>query len=199
MEDIEMIPGACLVVEPVPVRRLFGMAALFGREGNVTFGGGIATVAALQRELVNSKRWLDEEQSSMCVALARFTPGTVLLAFCTGAGWLLGRWKGALTALLAGSIPSALLVALMTGCFDLWSSQKLVQVAVSAVLASSVGILLSAFWTTIRPYMKAGRRGQSLAMVAGSIVLAMVGHLNPILILLLAATAGYFLKEEQQA
>jgi chromate transporter len=33
------------------------------------------------------------------------TPGTNLLAFCTGIGWLLRGLSGALIALLAASVP----------------------------------------------------------------------------------------------
>ncbi len=194
---MEVIPT---MANPAPNQppSLGAMAKLFAREGNMTFGGGVPTVAALQRELVTNKGWLDMEQYSMCYALSRITPGTNLLAFCTAAGWVVRRWKGAIVAVLAGSIPSSLLVGLLTGGFDLWSKQRLVQIAIDAVLAASVGILLASFWLLVRPFLKRGRRVESIAVVAGSIFLSLVVGMTPLAVLGLAAVAGFFLKGESK-
>ena len=86
------------------IRRL---ALLFLRVGNLTFGGGDPTMAALHRELVVSHRWLTPERYGLIYSLARATPGTNLLAFCAGVGWQLARLRGALAAVLSASIPCA--------------------------------------------------------------------------------------------
>ena len=58
---------------------------IFLRVGNLTFGGGDPTMAALQSALVHARRWLDEEEYGLIYGLARITPGTNLLAFSAGA------------------------------------------------------------------------------------------------------------------
>jgi len=171
------------------------LGRLFLREGNMTFGGGVPTVAALQRELVTNRGWMDQAQYSLCYVLSRVTPGTNLLAFCTAAGWLLRGWRGAVVALLAGSIPSSLQVALLTGGFDAWSSRPLVQTGIDAVLASSVGILLASFWLLVKPHLKRGHRLESGAVVAGSILLSMYAGMTPVAVLALAGVAGLFMKD----
>jgi hypothetical protein len=50
------------------------------------------------------------------------TPGANLLAFCTGFGWIIRGPAGALVALLASSIPCALLVAGLTAVFSYWQN-----------------------------------------------------------------------------
>jgi chromate transporter len=55
---------------------------------------------------------------TLCFAPARLTPGTNLLAFCIGVGWILRRLPGAVVALLAGSIPCTLMVVVATALFD---------------------------------------------------------------------------------
>src|SRR3974377_863158 len=93
---------------------LWQIASIFARYANLTLGGGSATIAVLHCEILEKRSWLTEGYFALCFALCRLTPGTNLLAFCTGVGWLQGRFWGAVTALLAASIPCALTVAVMT-------------------------------------------------------------------------------------
>ena len=65
------------------VRELSGV---FFRIGNFTFGGGSATTAALQREIVDRRHWYDTLQFGLCYALARVTPGTNLFALLDRVG-----------------------------------------------------------------------------------------------------------------
>ncbi len=178
---------------PTTPPTLLGLAMIFVREGNMTFGGGLPTVAALQRELVTNKGWLTQDQYTMCHVLSRITPGTNLWAFCVAAGWILRRWSGVVVAMLAGSIPSSLLVALLTGGFDAWSSKPWLQIAIDAVLASSVGILLAGFWLLVQPHWKPGRKIQSLLIVSGSIFLSIVVGMTPLAVLALAAGVGFLM------
>ena len=53
---------------------------IFLRVGNLTFGGGDPTMAALQSELVGSRRWLSAEQYALIYALARITPASPLFS-----------------------------------------------------------------------------------------------------------------------
>lgn len=167
------------------------LGGVYLRIGNFTFGGGGTTIAVLQREMVTVRGWLDTTQFGLCFVLARVTPGTNLLAFCTGTGWLLRRWRGAIVGLLAASIPSCALVALVTKGFDVWSTQRLVQIAIDGALAASVGMLLASFWSVVSPYMKRERWVESVAIIAVSIGLSSYFGLSPVLILVLAAIAGF--------
>ena len=115
---------------------LADLCRVFLRIGNFTFGGGSATVAALQREMVGRRGWLDRTQFAFCYALSRITPGTNLLAFCTGTGWLMRGWRGALVAVLVASIPSCLIVWLVTAGFDAWSAKPLVMIGIDGALAA---------------------------------------------------------------
>jgi chromate transporter len=183
--------GVKAVARSPSLRELF---RVYLRIGNFTFGGGGATVAALQRELVTVREWINTAQFGLCYALARVTPGTNLLAFCTATGWLLRRWRGALVAVLAASVPSCAVVALLTRGFDAWTSHRWVQIAIDGALASSVGILLASFWLTVRPYITRGRWIESIVIVSGSISLSLFINLSPLMVLLLAGVVGFLWK-----
>ncbi|MCX6592603.1 MAG: chromate transporter [Acidobacteria bacterium] len=171
------------------------LAGLFLRIGNLTFGGGGPTIAAFQRELVTRRRWLTPEQFALSYALSRITPGTNLFAFCTCAGALLRGLPGALAALLAASVPSCLLVAVLTAGFDTASRFGAVNVAIDGAVAASVGILLASCWAIVAPYVTRAN-GLRTALIAGaSFGLSMLAA--PILVLALAAAVGWFWEERE--
>jgi len=174
------------------------LSAVFFRIGNFTFGGGSATTAALQREIVERRRWYDTLQFGLCYALARVTPGTNLFAFSTASGWLLLGWRGALAALLVASVPCCVLVALVTVGFDSWSRNRFFQAAIAGALAASVGALLASFWLLVRPYLDRHHLFQTLVIVAASIALSLFAGWPPLAVLLLAGVAGFFWKEPAQ-
>src|ERR1700676_3996629 len=94
------------------------IADVFTRYANFTLGGGSSTIAVLHREILDKRRWVSPENFALCFALARLTPGTNLLAFCTGIGWLLRGMSGAVIALLTASIPCTLIVLIATALFS---------------------------------------------------------------------------------
>jgi chromate transporter len=91
---------------------------VFARYANLTLGGGNATTAVIHGEIVSKRRWVSEEQFALSFSLGRLTPGTNLLAFCTGIGWMLRSWSGAVVALLAASVPCTLIVVAITVLFS---------------------------------------------------------------------------------
>jgi chromate transporter len=171
------------------------LSGVFFRIGNFTFGGGSATTAALQREMVERRRWYDTLEFGLCYALARVTPGTNLFAFSIASGWLLRGWQGAVATLLVASVPSCLLVCLVTIGFDSWSRNRFFQAAIAGALAASVGALLASFWLLVRPYLDRPRLVQTLVILLGSIALSFLAGWSPIFVLLLAGVAGFFWKE----
>ena len=80
------------------------IGSVFARYANLTLGGGSATTAVIHGKIVTRRRWVSEEQFALSFAMGRLTPGTNLLAFCVGIGWMLRRWVGAIVVLLAASI-----------------------------------------------------------------------------------------------
>jgi chromate transporter len=170
--------------------KLADLAMVFARFGNFTFGGGDATAAVLRNEIVATRGWLITIQVDLSFALSRLTPGTNLLAFCAGVGWLLYGWIGALVALVAGSAPSSLLVVVVTALYENWNRNPFMQVALRGALAAAVGVMLVTGVTLIRPYSRETSWFQLALFTGGSFVLAYFLDVPPFRVLLVAAVAG---------
>ena len=172
---------------------LFQIADVFTRYANFPLGGGSATVAVMHRELLDRRRWVSPENFALCFALARLAPGTNLLAFCTGMGWVLRRMPGALIALFAGSIPSTLIVVVATALFSNWQDSSWAQAAIHGATAAAVGITVKSCWTIARPYFKGGGRLRVILVTTTAFALYVWLGIPPIEVLLLAAVVGALL------
>jgi chromate transporter len=164
------------------------------RAANFTVGGGGPAIAMLLREMVYKRRWMSEEGYAMCYALARVTPGTNMIAFYTATGWLLKRWRGAIAAMIAGSLPCCVFAALVTAGFERVNGNRWVQGAMDSALAASVGLLLATFWLLVKPFLKRRDWKSGSAIVTASIVLSIYVGLSPVTVLILAALAGALFK-----
>jgi chromate transporter len=169
------------------------LAWVFTRYGNFTLGGGSATAVTLHRELVERRHWLTDEQFTLCFALGRLTPGTNLLAFSTGFGWVLRGPVGAMTALLASSIPCAIMVTAVTALFTLWRDDQFAQAAIHGAVAAAVGITAKTCWTIAKPYFKGAGRLRVVLVGGIAFLLSVVAKVPPIEVLILAAVVGVFL------
>jgi chromate transporter len=164
---------------------------LVGRDVNRTFGGGLASMELMRRRFI-AAGWLDGPGHAVAVAVSRLTPGTNILAYCVILGWRLYGWKGSGATLVAASLPSALLVYLLTATLVKVDRYAAVQAFLAvAILAAAVLVLASA-WHLIRPYATGAGRARTvfITVVAGGMVAAGV---PPVRTLLIAAAVGFLM------
>ncbi|WP_316190984.1 chromate transporter [Bradyrhizobium sp. SZCCHNS2096] len=171
---------------------LLQIASFFGRYANLTLGGGSATSAVMHSEIVEKRHWINDDQFGLSFALGRLTPGTNLLACCTAIGWILRGSSGAIVALLASSIPCAIMVVILTALFARWQENSFAQAAIQGAVAAAVGITVKTCWTIAHPYFKPGSRVRVLAIAAAAFLLH-VGGLSAISVLLIAVVVGFIL------
>lgn len=175
------------------------LAGIFSRVSGITFGGGNPATAALQQELGTRRGWLSDADFVLCYVLARLTPGTNLLAFCTAVGWTLRGWAGALVALLAASIPCSIVVVLFSYLYESLSRNPLVSAAIRGALAAAVGMLLATSWQLVRPQLTVRRWLRTAVLLVGSLVLFVRFQVSPIPVLGIGALAGLLWREADRS
>ncbi len=174
----------------MPPASLKQLSWIFLRVGNLTFGGGDPTMAALQSELVARRHWLDEEQYGLIYGLARITPGTNLLAFSAAAAWKILGWAGAVAAVVAMTAPSATMVVLLTRGYEVFSSNALAMAAIGGTLAAANGMMATSAWQLLAPQIRAGRRARTAVIFLASLLASQALSMPPVQVLGLAALAG---------
>jgi chromate transporter len=168
------------------------VAEIFFRVANLTFGSANVTCALIRREVVEQRPWMTPGQYALTFSIARVAPGTNLLAFCMGIGWMLQGWSGALAALFAAGGGASIITVLITNLFLLAEGFPAGRAAVSAATASVVGIILGSAWLILRPDFVPGRRMRDLLILSAAFLVYLLSGVSPVWIVFAAAAIGYF-------
>ena len=179
-------------METAPLRKLTG---IYLRVANLTFGGGDPTTVALYAELVRNRKWLPPETYGLVFALSRVTPGTNILAFIAGSAWTLAGWSGATLAVLAASLPGAVMAVMLSAGYESVRGNPLAMAAIGGALAAAVGLMTGGARMLILPYLT----GRSPKAVIGTCLIAVAAFalpfrfgVSPIQVLALVAAVGFF-------
>lgn len=170
---------------------LLTMAAVFGRDSNLTLGGGNATSETLRREVVVRRAWATDADFRLAYAVARFTPGTNFFAFCTGLAWHIRGVVGGVVSLLAASIPCCVVVALAMAGYQRLEANPSVAAATRGAVAASSMMLLASVWGLVRPSLMAGRPVRTIILVTCAWVAYDVMELSALTVLGGAAVLGF--------
>lgn len=173
---------------PAQTPTLCAMAMVIARDSNLTFGGGTATSEVLRRSLTK-RGWITDEDHRRIFALSRLTPGTNLLAYCTGIGWITRGEAGAAAAWLASSLPSSILSLGIRASYEWLASSPTLAVVLLIAMTIAVALLASSAWHLAKPFLRRPLAGRSAAIMLAAVV-AVVAGLTPIATLLVAAAAG---------
>jgi len=174
----------------VSLPTLRALAGLFGRAGNLTFGGGDAITAVLQRELVSRRQWITLDEFALAQSLAGITPGPRIMAFSAAVAWIVRRWPGAIIAVLIVSVPSAIVTVILTAGFESLRGSRAAALTLAAVLASAVGLMWAASWLLVQPQIRRGAWLKPLLVFVGSMVVFAKWSVSPIQVLAMAAVIG---------
>src|SRR5918911_4375749 len=96
--------------QPAPARTFSGLLRYFLWLGTFGFGGPIATVGYMQRDLVERRAWLDREQFLNGVALGQTMPGPLAAQVAMWVGFLERGALGALAVSIPFILPSFVVV-----------------------------------------------------------------------------------------
>ena len=114
----------------------------FFKVGLLTFGGGYAMLPMLQREVVERRGWITEEQILDCYAIGQCTPGVIAVNTATYVGHLQGGPIGAACATLGVIFPSLLIITALASVIRRISHYAAVAHAFAGIrVAVSVMIL----------------------------------------------------------
>jgi len=127
----------------------------FLKLGTWGFGGPVALVGYMQRDLVEHKKWLTEEEYKEGLALSQLAPGPLAAQLGIYIGFVHYRILGATLVGLAFVLPSFIMVVLLGMAYKLYSGLPWMQAVFYGVGAAVIGIIsMSAYKLTIKSISK---------------------------------------------
>jgi chromate transporter len=130
---------------------LWQLVRYFLKLGTLGFGGPVALVGYMQRDLVEKRRWIAESDYKEGLALAQLSPGPLAAQLAMYLGYVRARVLGATVVGLAFVLPSFLMVVALGWAYTLYGGLTWMQAVFYGVGASVIGIIAhSAYKLTTR-------------------------------------------------
>jgi chromate transporter len=120
---------------------LRGLAGYFLRLGTTGFGGPIALVGFMQRDLVEERRWFTAEEYRQGLALAQLAPGPLAAQLAMYLGWARGGALGAALVGLAFVLPSFVMVISLAVAYRRFGGLGWMQGAFYGVGAAVIAVI----------------------------------------------------------
>lgn len=167
---------------------LVDLALLFLRVGVVSFGGGASVLNELQRELVDQRGALTQQQFLDSYALGQATPGPGIL-FLVPMGFYAAGAPGAVVALVAFLVPPLLLQIVVASQWERMSHSPWIRALDRTLVPISIGLIGASFFSLGMPLL--GNAVSVVAVVIGAwIMLAL--RPNPAVVVLGAGVLALF-------
>ena len=158
--------------------------------GTFTLGGGYAMLPLIQREVVDRKAWIDEEEFLNMIALVQAAPGLIAVNSAIFIGWRVGGWRGVCGAVLGAVLPSFIIILAIAMIFQDWKELPAVEAVFKGVRPAVVALIAAPLVKMARTAIKSKEDRTSalhswpLIISLAAALLIWLGHVNPVWVIL---------------
>ena len=144
----------------------------------------------IQREVVDRRHWIDEEEFLNMIALAQAAPGLIAVNSAIFIGWRIGGWKGVAGAVLGAVLPSFLIILLIAMIFQEWKEQPAVEAAFKGIRPAVVALIAAPLVKMAKAALKIKnlklkiKNYLPLLISLAAALLIWLGHVNPVWVIL---------------
>lgn len=173
------------------MKELWSLFWTFAKIGVMTFGGGMAMLPILQREVVDHKHWATEEELVDYYAIGQCTPGIIAVNTATFIGQKRRGVIGGIVATLGVVFPSLVIISVLAGLITNFSHLRWVQNAFAGIQVCVCVLIFNAVVKLMKKSVVDKRTaGIFMLVLAGGVLL----NISPVWFVLAAALAGILLK-----
>lgn len=167
---------------------LLSLFSVFLKIGAFTFGGGYAMIPLIQKEVVEKKNWVTDEDILDVIAIAESTPGPIAINAATFVGYKVAGIAGAACATLGVVLPSFVIISLISFVLNQFQDNLLVQYAFFGIRAGVLALIIKA-WLTM--YKQCPRNTYSYLIAALAFISVGILHINAFAVIVACALTGF--------
>ncbi len=169
------------------MNKYFKLFYTFFKIGLFTFGGGYAMLPLIEKETVETNKWITSEDILDIVAIAESTPGPIAINTATFIGYRVGGVFGAFLATFGTVLPSFTIILIISGLLRKFSDLKPVRYAFFGIRAGVLALLIKSL---LSMYKKINKNLLSYILMALSFAVAAFLDISVIYIILGCALTG---------
>lgn len=174
------------------MKKLLDLYISFFKIGGLTFGGGLAMLPMLKREVVERHGWVTEEEVLDMYAIGQCTPGIIAVNTATYVGYKEGGFAGGLCATFGVITPSVVIICLVASILKNF-------IHLPAVLHALAGIRIAVCALMIQTVITMARKGivdkLGILLFLSAFLLACFSPVPTAVIIILSAFAGIIAKK----
>ena len=125
------------------IRQYLELYLAFVKIGAFTFGGGLAMMPIMQRELIEKRGWVTEEELIDYFAIGQSTPGIIAVNVATFVGYKRLGWFGGIIGTLGVVTPSWVIIMLLAGAISSVDKYPVAQKALRGINVAVAALLTS--------------------------------------------------------
>jgi chromate transporter len=156
----------------------------FLKIGALTFGGGLAMMPIMRKEVVEKRNWVDDEDVLKILVISESTPGVFAINSATFIGYKIAKFKGSVLATLGVIIPSFIIISVISLFIIQFKEFKLVEYAFYGIQA---GVAILIFRAALKLSKKIHFTLFSIIIMSASILISLFTEISVLYILLFSA------------
>ena len=169
------------------MKELIVMFFSFFKIGAFTFGGGYAMIPLIEKEVVESKKWISKDDFTDILVISQSFPGALPVNSSLFIGYKLGGVLGAIVALLGVIIPSFLIILTIATFFMKFRDNYIVDNVFKGIGGAVPVLVLVA----VRSLSKSVKKNTINILITITCVVSItVFNVHPVIMIFLAAIYG---------
>lgn len=152
-----------------------------------TFGGGLAIITVIQRDMVEKYQLLSKDEFMEYATLSQTMPGVIALNCATLVGRHAAGMPGMLSAGFGAILPTFVLMVVATVLAKMIPQQGPLMGAMRGIRAASAALVVSAAFSLGKYNIKTAF---SIVLMLAAFLLVVLGHLGAPTIVVLSGAAG---------
>ncbi len=159
----------------------------FFRIGAFTFGGGYAMIPLIQKETVETNKWITDDDILEIIAIAESTPGPIAINSATFVGYRVAGALGSAAATLGVVLPSFIIISLIALVLNEFQHIQAVKYAFWGIRAGVLALVLKAL---INMYKKCKKNIMAYIVMALAFVGAAILDIHVLIVIVTCAVIG---------
>ena len=168
-------------------KKLLTLFLTFLKIGAFTFGGGYAMIPLIQKEIVENKKWLSDDDILEIIAISESTPGPIAINSATFVGYRVCGFWGAALSTFGVVLPSFVIIFLISLVLREFQDIKAVQYAFNGIRAGVLALIFKALWSM---YTKCKKGVVAYIVMALAFLLTAFLKVNVLIVIIGCAAIG---------
>lgn len=193
------IPYSEDIVTEAPVVTLRYLFFKFLKIGMVSFGGYMALVAMIQRELVEKDKVIEQEVITDGVSIASLLPGPLAVNIVAYIGYHTKNKTGAVIAMLGVLLPASIAMLILSWCYFNYGYKAHWNEVLFYTAGAVSGIILTAGVNIYKKEVKGDFFKNALCVLSLILIILIKSYLVTLALIVLGGLVGYFFNMDKSA